>query len=183
MSSDHADLKHLTVKRDRLEHELVLLRTEQSALDQKMRAAVREQSAVDAQIRKLKESTKVRPVIVSEHAILRYLERVRGLDLEQVKKEIAPEHILGRVRALGNGEYPVGSSHTLKIQDSTVVTILTKEEKPLPKPAALEPIAAPLVEPPKRTGELKCLKCEDLTDRLLKGGLCVLCVQEGFSLE
>jgi len=148
-----------------------------------MRAATRELSSIDAQIRKLKESTKVRAVIVSEHAILRYLERVRGIDIDQVKKEIAPEHIIQGVRAMGNGEYPVAGSHTLKIQDNTVVTILTKEEKPLPKPAVQEPAAAPLVEPRKPDGKLKCLKCEDLTDRLLKGGLCVLCVQEGFSLE
>jgi hypothetical protein len=183
MGNDHADLKHLTVKRDRLGHELALLRAELSGLDQKIRAATREQSSIDAQIRKLKESTKVRPVIVSEHAILRYLERVKGIDLDQVKKEIAPEHILGRIRAMGAGEYPVGGTHTLKVTDSTIVTVLTKEEKPIPKPVVQEPEAPPLVLPPKPSGDLKCLKCEDLTDRLLNGGLCVLCVQEGFSLE
>lgn len=183
MGNDHADLKHLGVKRDKAEHELSLLRAEQSSLDQKMRAATRELSSIDAQIRKLRESGKVKPVIVSEHAILRYLERVRGLDIDQVKREIAPEHIVQRVRAMGNGEYPVAGSHTLKVQDNTVVTILTKEEKPLPKVEPPKPEVEVVVAPKAPTGSQKCLKCEDLTDRLLKGGLCVLCVQEGFSLE
>lgn len=181
MGNDHVDLKHLTVKRDKLEHELVLLRAEQSGLDQKMRAAVREQSSIDAQIRKMKESTKVKPVIVSEHALLRYLERVKGVDIEQVKKEIIPEHILQRVRAMGNGEYPVGGTHTLKVQDSTVVTVLTKEEKPIPKekPAAPAiPSAPPIIELKKPAGALQCLSCKDHVDRLLKGDICEICTQE-----
>lgn len=181
MGNDQADLKHLSVRRDRLDHELALLRSELSGLDQKIRAATREQSGIDAQIRKLKESTKIKPVIVSEHALLRYLERVKGVDIEALKKEIAPEHILGRVRAMGNGEYPVGGTHTLKVQDSTIVTVLTKEEKPIPKerePKTPAVVTPPLIEIKKPVGALQCLRCKDGVDRLLKGDICEVCTQE-----
>src|SRR4029077_18854121 len=103
---------------------------------------------------------------------------------EAVKKEIMPAGVVDAVRAMGPGDYPVGTP-SVKVKDNTVVTLLTQEEKgKLPRPAPPpKPSAEPVVSPKEPSGPLKCLKCEDLTDRLLKGGLCVLCVQEGFSLE
>lgn len=157
------------------------LRAEISALDEKISAEQRDLNAIDRQIVKLKEKNKA--IMISEHAILRYLERVKGVDIEAVKKEMMPEAVVKTIQALGPGEYPVGT-HSVKVKDNTVVTILTKEEKEkLPRAPRPGPSADPVVSPKEPSGTLKCLKCEDLTDRLLKGGLCVLCVQEGFSLE
>jgi hypothetical protein len=181
MGNESSDLKHLTVLRDRAEHALALIRQEQSAVDQKMRQAVRELASVDAQIQRLRESTKkAKAVMVSEHSILRYLERVRGVDLDQVKKEIMPEATIQRIRAMGNGEYPVGGSHTLRVRDNTVITVLTKEERPPQKEReqAPEPAPEPIVEAPKPMGDHECFRCKEPAPRLLKGGLCDTCVQE-----
>lgn len=185
MSTDHVELKHLTTRREQAERRLKALREELSSLDQKIRAETREVGNIDAQIANLQTKAKnqTKTVLFTEHAILRYLERVKGLDLDQVKKEMVPDLVTQQIRAMGNGEYPVGT-HSVKVKDNTVITILTKEEKerdkpPSPRKSSVEPV----VSPKKPSGVLKCLKCEDPTDRLLKGGLCGRCVQEGFSLE
>lgn len=184
MGTDYVELKHLTTRREQAERRLKALRDELTSLDQKIRTETREIGNIDAQIVQLQAKAKnqTKTVLFTEHAILRYLERVKGLDLAQVKKEMVPDLVTQQIRALGNGEYPVGT-HSVKVKDNTVITILTKEEKPQP-PASPKPShTKPVVSPQEQSGNLKCLKCEDLTDRLLKGGLCVLCVQEGFSLE
>lgn len=186
LSTDHVELKALTSRREQVERRLKALQEESTALNQKISAEHREISGIDAKIFQLQAKAKnqTKSVLITEHAILRYLERVKGLDLDQVKKEMVPELVTTQIRALGNGEYPVGT-HTVKVKDNTVITILTKEEKEKSPPAAprTKLSVATVVGPKNKGGTLKCLKCEDLTDRLLKGGLCLLCVQEGFSLE
>jgi hypothetical protein len=181
MSTDHVELKQLAVRRDQVERRLKALREELSVLDQKMRTEQRDLGSIDAQMSRLKQKNKV--IVISEHAILRYLERVKGVDIEATKREIMPPSAAKAAQALGPGEYQAGT-HSIKVKDNVVVTILTKLEKPeKPKREREVPGGEPLIEIKKGSGTLKCLKCQDLTDRLLKGGLCVLCVQEGFSLE
>lgn len=186
MSTDHVELKALTSRREQVERRLKALQEESAALNQKISAEHREMSGIDAKISQLQAKAKnqTKTVLITEHAILRYLERVKGVDLVQVKKEMVPDLVTQQIRAMGNGEYPVGT-HSVKVKDNTVITILTKEEKEKSQRSASppRPPAEPVVDPKGPSGTLKCLKCEELTDRLLKGGLCVLCVQEGFSLE
>lgn len=66
-----------------------------------------------------KESLKV-----SEHAIVRYFERVKGFDIEQVKKEILSEQVVKLVEQLGgNGQYP-NERFSVVMKNYTVTTIV-----------------------------------------------------------
>lgn len=64
------------------------------------------------------------PVLkVSEHAILRWAERVKGLDVKELEKEILTEPILKMVETLGgSGSFPNGE-HNVVMKNYTVVTI------------------------------------------------------------
>lgn len=65
---------------------------------------------------------------VTDHAILRYLERVKGVDLEKVRKELMPYDVEKQIKMIGfSGIYPVDKSHKLRVKDRTVVTVLTME--------------------------------------------------------
>ena len=86
------------------------------------------------------ESGKVK-LKVTEHAIARYLQRVHGLDVEQILKEMLPEEILEIIdlctglptnRPDSEGAYFSCASHTVVIQNGTVVTVLTPEMVKLP---------------------------------------------------
>jgi|TARA_Y100000310_G_scaffold342760_1_gene447304 hypothetical protein len=61
---------------------------------------------------------------VSEHAMLRYLERVKRIDISEVEKEILTDSVIDMVDKLGgNGTYP---NNTFKVvmKNHTVITII-----------------------------------------------------------
>jgi hypothetical protein len=67
-------------------------------------------------------------IIVSEHAIVRYLERVYGLDLEKIKHEIIPEKTITQAKMVGNGRYKV-DDYTLLIKDNVVITVIKNDNE------------------------------------------------------
>ena len=62
---------------------------------------------------------------VSEHAIIRYLERVKGVNIEEIESEILSDRIKGFIDRLGeNGTYPHENGYSLVIKNFTVVSVL-----------------------------------------------------------
>jgi len=66
-------------------------------------------------------------LLVSEHAILRYLQRTYKLDLSKIEKEIMTPKLLQQVKDLGNGTYHNGDIR-IKVIDNIVVTILEQKK-------------------------------------------------------
>lgn len=66
-------------------------------------------------------------IVVSEHSMLRYIERVLGIDLKTIEDKILSDEEKDTVKTLGNCTYPK-DGFKIKIKDNTVVTVLTKEE-------------------------------------------------------
>lgn len=64
-------------------------------------------------------------VVVSEHAMLRYIERVLGIDLEELQQKILPPGNADAISSLGDGTYPIGE-HRIKVKSGTIVTVLPK---------------------------------------------------------
>lgn len=72
--------------------------------------------------------------VVSEHAILRYLERVWGIDMEFVKSMIVPKDVEEVISGMGQaGQFPVHKhpdapqSHKVKVVNNVIVTVKAKE--------------------------------------------------------
>lgn len=66
----------------------------------------------------------------SEHSLLRYLERVKGYDIEGLKKEILNSDVLKMIEKLGkNGTYPHKDGYSIILRNNIVTTIVTKDEK------------------------------------------------------
>jgi chromosome segregation ATPase len=120
-----AELKSLQSQRQRISEELNLLRKENRELSDRIRAGERRISSIDSQI---KDLTTSKEVIVSEHAILRYLERVKGMDLTAIKEEILPAEVRAQIATLRSGRFPVNGDFKLRAKDGVIVTVLTKEE-------------------------------------------------------
>ena len=62
-------------------------------------------------------------ILISGHALIRYLERVKGIDMRAIEDEIAPQDTLKLVKAMGDGIYPVSGSHRIVVKNGTVITI------------------------------------------------------------
>lgn len=64
-------------------------------------------------------------VKVSDHAMVRYLERVKSIDISVIEKEILTDDVLAMVNQLGGtGMYPIGEGFKIRMKDYTVVTIM-----------------------------------------------------------
>jgi len=80
--------------------------------------AVRQRTIVEVQISKLKKAGQ-KP-IVSEHAILRFLERVRGIDMKSIEEEIL-SHV---GKSLPGGKVTMSvDEYKIVAKDNVVVTI------------------------------------------------------------
>ena len=68
-------------------------------------------------------------LIVSEHAIIRYIERVIGINIEEIVEKIATEKVKKMAECCGNGLYPSENGEfKLKINNNVVVTIVNNEK-------------------------------------------------------
>ncbi len=62
---------------------------------------------------------------VTAHALLRYLERVDGVDLDKAVNGLVPDALEGQVDVVGgNGTFPGPPGYRLVIKDAVIVTIV-----------------------------------------------------------
>ncbi len=67
----------------------------------------------------------------SDHAILRYLERAKGVDVEAVKAEMLTDEMEERALEFHSGEFPAADgSYYLNVKDFVVVTCYEKLRTP-----------------------------------------------------
>jgi predicted nuclease with TOPRIM domain len=81
---------------------------------------------LEKQIKLLEEAAKKKEPVVSEHAMLRYLERVRGVDMEEVKQQILTEQLCEWIQTVGSGIFP-GDQFKVRVRNGVVVTLWTEE--------------------------------------------------------
>lgn len=66
-------------------------------------------------------------VMISEHAMLRYVERVYSINLEKVQKEMISPYTMESLKNIGTGKLP-GDNCVLVLKNSMVVTTLEKSK-------------------------------------------------------
>lgn len=107
---------------------------EKKAIEEKIKELETAKASISATISNLNESIKSytnrqKDLIVSEHAILRYLLRVQGLDIAQVARDLVPDRIKEQIKMLGNGTYPIPEKgFKIVVKENVIVTIHAMEE-------------------------------------------------------
>ena len=80
--------------------------------------------AIEGLSRQIESLNKNGELKVSEHAIVRYLERVKGVDITEIEREILNDNVVSYVSKLGgNGKFPNGD-YQVVMKDFTVTTIV-----------------------------------------------------------
>lgn len=68
--------------------------------------------------------------MVSDHALLRYLERVKGVDIDALRAEILGEGRQEMIQKMMSCKLPIGGGAKLIVQQRVVVTVITRETDP-----------------------------------------------------
>lgn len=120
-----SDLKILQRRQAEIANELSDKRkalTETSKVVQELEHKLK---TIHSQTKKLIDASK--SPIVSEHAQLRYVERVLGIDLEEVKQKIMDSLNKDHLKQFKSGRFPLGDGkHMVVVRDRTVVTVEPK---------------------------------------------------------
>jgi hypothetical protein len=62
-------------------------------------------------------------VLITDHAVVRYLERINSVDIDKIKEQIKDKVDLNAVKTLGCGKFPIDNSYKIVVKDMIVVTI------------------------------------------------------------
>lgn len=112
-------LKSLQTRRAKLQKDLEECRRERTEVHKLETEIQNSLSSVDKQIGELVDK---KPV-VSEHAIIRYLERVKGMDIDLIRREILTEKNVETIKTIGRGKIPIGNGFKLVVKDNIVVSV------------------------------------------------------------
>jgi len=119
------ELKKLNTLQVKLQSEIEAIKIEREILNNKLQSAERNLGKIREEIKKLKEGSKI---IVSEHAMLRYIERVLGIDLKEIERRILTDEVKEQYKIVGNGRFPINDEFRVLIRDNVVVTITGVEK-------------------------------------------------------
>ncbi len=119
---EREEIKQLESIKSELSAKLEGLKIQKSTLDKEISATNQNISNIKQKIDKLKDNGNL---IVSEHAIIRYIERVLGIDIEEINSKILTEEIVKQVEILGNGTYSVNEGEfKVVIKDNVIITVI-----------------------------------------------------------
>jgi chromosome segregation ATPase len=113
------ELKQMQVRKTKAEAEVATLKDEMRRAQQAFQEAENRLTALNKQIADASKEP-----VVTEHALLRYVERVMGLDLDQVKSEILTDDTIKLMKTLGDGKYPIHDGHKAVVKGMNVVSIV-----------------------------------------------------------
>jgi len=120
-------IKSLSTQIEKFKLELTAKHSEFKLMKEELELKEAHLKKMQSDLQALKEHSD--ELIISEHALLRYLERVYKLDLSKLTKEIVPDALTTTIKELGNGEYHTEEGYSVKVVDNVVVTILDEEIK------------------------------------------------------
>lgn len=116
------ELKGLTSQKIKLEEQISLLKKEQSLLSKEINDKGLKLKEIENKISNLSRNDKI---TVSEHALLRYCERILNINMKDILAEILDEDFINQYQILGKGTYPIkDKGFRVKITDGVVVTVL-----------------------------------------------------------
>lgn len=112
------DLKALQMKQKDLDSQKLILLRKMAEVQQELNKVHKNYDVISKQIDQL-----TKDFTVTEHALLRYCERIYNIDLNEMSKKIIESESLKKYDLYGNGEYPLGNGLKMIIKDKIIVTI------------------------------------------------------------
>ncbi len=121
-AANSAELKAIEQRLERKRAELSAAAADAAEQLRRRHAIEQEAAALAEQRERLLANSEV--PVVSEHALLRYLERVKGIDLDAVRSEILAEGRAELIHKLQTCSLPLGPGLRLVVRNRQVVSVV-----------------------------------------------------------
>lgn len=112
-------LKALNNRKLTLEGKLSVSKQQQKSISKEVSTLKQELHRINQEIKELQ----ILEPVVSDHAVLRYLERVHSINVTKIKEEIKLELLKYTNTLGGTGKFPINGGGTAIMKDMVVTTI------------------------------------------------------------
>lgn len=120
-------LKQLQVQHTQAQRDIKTAKDKIQADQAELSCSKAKLHALEQEMQKLSDTK----LVVSEHAVLRYAERIMGLDVEQIKEQILNPKTAKRIQELRNGAFPDVApndiAYKLHVRNGVVTTVIAKD--------------------------------------------------------
>ena len=122
--SNKKELEELLTLKSQLQNNLRLIGNKKRLAEQELSDEKSKMNEVMNKIHALRGS-KFSGITISEHAVLRYLERLTGIDTDMIREAIIPEEGMELLKSFNfmDGTFPMGT-HSIVLKEKTVVTVI-----------------------------------------------------------
>jgi hypothetical protein len=118
---DKITLKGLQSQLNLVEGEIQVVKTQIKVKKDELQAKIKTAKSLQERIRQY--CGEGEEPVVSEHALLRWVERVKGINLEEIKQEMLNPFVLNQINTLGGNGTVVGENFSLKMRNNTITTV------------------------------------------------------------
>lgn len=122
-------LKGLKIQSQKIIDHIKKLKNDQSLIAKELRAKCAQLNEVNQAIKILQQ----KEIFISEHAILRYLERVCHINLKEIRSRILNPRTRYLIETLGDGSYPLVEAAPepvcIKVKGNVVTTVCYQDDK------------------------------------------------------
>jgi len=113
-------LKSLYSRLEKEKAELGVLEKQRCEIVETIKKHSRNVNSLKAQIADMTKDK----LVLSEHAKLRFLERVELIDVNDIENKVITDELIRMWKVLGNAEFPIGiGEHTCTIKNGVITTI------------------------------------------------------------
>lgn len=120
----HAQIKSLEVRKNDIENDIKLLKGQREEINKRIEKEESQLKNIKNQLETIRKRDG--GIVITEHAILRYLERVKGINLETAKEEILSPKAREIALTLNNGKIPSGN-HKVILKNNRVVSVVPND--------------------------------------------------------
>lgn len=119
-------IENLTSRYDELNIDIKVVEDKIKILNQDLHALKMSRQAITTKLKELRKKEK--KIVISDHALLRYIERVYNIDLNELKEEIITAEVKGNKLFTQDGTRKIQMENQygkfeIVLKDDTVVTI------------------------------------------------------------
>jgi glutaredoxin 2 len=115
-------LKSAQVRLNKVHEYISTTEADIKTLQQSLQKLKSQKGNIEAEIKRFTLANK--ELVVSEHALIRYMERVMDFDMTLIQGAMLEDQVKTAYKTFGNGTYPLTDGNKVVIKDNVIVSIL-----------------------------------------------------------